>query len=438
MIKKKVNLLSHQYEMIISDEKFVALVAGIGAGKSHCGALYIIKRVFEYPSALHFIGANTYGQLRDSTLEAMFKVLVEIGLEYTYNQNAGLLEFAGGRVLCKSMENFDALRGIEIASFWLDEVRDLRKEAFDMMMGRLRDKRAKTLQGRVTSSPAGFNWIYDYFHSNGEKNTHEFKIITGSSYLNKYLPEGYIDSIKSQYSAEFYKQEILGEFVNIYQGQAYMNFGVQNLRIENPFWADDLVHPMLPIVVAMDFNLSPMSWCLGQKRIEDFYFFDEVRLLNSHTQEASKVLCEKLIELHPKLFKVGIILVGDATAKAGQRAAAGQSDYDIICQTLDQYKIPWQNSTPDSNPAVKDRINTMNARLKDGNGLPHLFLHPTRCPFLRKDLERVVWKPGANLVLDQTTDSELSHMSDGVGYALCALSPLKYNTSVPTLRVIRR
>lgn len=421
-----------------AEEKFVALIGGIGSGKSFCGANWIIKRVIQNPEALHFIGANTYAQLRDSTLAAIFRELFNLGIEYTFNQNAGMLEFAGGRVLCKSMENFDALRGIEVASFWLDEVRDLRREAFDMMMGRLRDRRADKLQGIVTSSPSGFNWIYDYFHANGERNTSEFRLINAKSYDNHHLPEGYIDSIKSQYSAEFFKQEILGEFVNIFQGQAYINFGPHNLRTENPFWADDIVHPMLPIIVACDFNLSPMSWALGQKRVDDFYFFDEVRLVNSHTQEASKVLCEKLIELHPKLMKVGVILVGDATAKAGQRAAAGQSDYDIICQTLDRHKIPWVNSTPDSNPSVKDRINTVNQKLKDGNGEPHLFIHPTRCPFLRKDFERVVWKPGAALVLDQTTDPELTHMSDGVGYAASALSPIRYNTSPGVLHVIRR
>lgn len=421
-----------------SDKKFVALIGGIGSGKSHCGALYIIKRVFENPDAMHFIGANTYGQLRDSTLEATYKVLSDLGLSFEYNQNSGILEFAGGRVLCKSMENFNALRGIEVASFWLDEVRDLRKEAFDMMMGRLRDKRAKKLQGIVTSSPSGFNWIYDYFAKAGEKNTDEFELINAKSYDNHFLPDGYIDSIKSQYSTEFFKQEILGEFVNIYQGQAYINFGSYNIIDQNPFWADGPVHPSLPIIVAMDFNLSPMSWALGQKRVEDFYFFDEIRLINSHTQEASKVLVEKLIQTHSNIYKVGVILAGDATAKAGQRAAAGQSDYDIICQTLDKAKIPWVNMTPESNPAIRDRVNSVNQKLKDGNGVSHLFFNSKNCIYLKKDFERVAWKVGANLILDQTTDPELTHMSDAVGYAINALSPIKYNQGVGTLRVIRR
>lgn len=435
MIKKRINLLDHQFEVMTAEEKFIALIGGIGSGKSHCGALYIVKRVGMYPDALHFIGANTYGQLRDSTMAAMFKVLSDLGIQYEFNQNAGILEFCGGRVLCKSMENFDALRGIEIASFWLDEVRDLRKEAFDMMMGRLRDKRAPKLQGIVTSSPSGFNWIYDYFSPSGEKNTPEFRLINATSYNNHYLPDGYIDSIKSQYSAEFFKQEILGEFVNIYHGQAYVNFGPHNLVDKNPFWADGPVHPALPVCIGPDFNLSPMSWSLAQKKLDTFYFFDEVRLLNSHTQEASKVLCEKLLEVHSAIRKVGVIIAGDATAKAGQRAAAGQSDYDILCQTLDDYKIPWQNQTPESNPSVKDRVNTVNVKLKDGDNKSTIFVNKTNAPFLKKDFERVVWKNG---ILDQTTDSELTHMADGAGYLICALSPLNYNQSVPSLRVIRR
>lgn len=210
---KTINLLKHQSTFLRTKSKFAGLVGGVGSGKTFCGSHYIFGRVNQYPKALHFIGANTFSQLEQVTLKAMFDLLQGFDIDYSYNQNKGLLEFCGGKVLCKSMDNYDAIRGIEIASFWLDEVRDLKKEAFDMMMGRLRDKNALDHQGRVTTTPAGFNWIYDYFHPSGELHNDQFELITASSMDNRYLPEGYVDTLKAMYTEEFFEQEVLGGFV---------------------------------------------------------------------------------------------------------------------------------------------------------------------------------------------------------------------------------
>lgn len=211
--RKKIHLLKHQHEFLTAKEKFVALIGGIGSGKSWSGAHYSIGRVVNNPASLHFIGANTYSQLETATLKTLFNELQNLGIEYNYNHNKGLLTFAGGTALCKTMDNYEMLRGIEIGSFWIDESRDLKQEAFDMMMGRLRDKNAKELQGRVTSTPAGYNWMFDYFHKDGTKNNPEFRMINAVSMDNIYLPAGYLESIKAQYSDEFYEQEILGRFV---------------------------------------------------------------------------------------------------------------------------------------------------------------------------------------------------------------------------------
>jgi len=211
--RKRIHLLSHQAEFLTAKEKFVALIGGVGSGKTWSGAQYSISRVITNPNALHFIGANTYSQLETATLKTLFGELEKLGISFKYNQNKGILEFAGGTCLCKTMDNYEMLRGIEVGSFWLDEVRDLKQEAFDMMMGRLRDRNALKLEGRVTSTPAGYNWIYDYFHKDGERNNPEFRMITATSMENIYLPDGYLESIKAQYSEEFYEQEILGRFV---------------------------------------------------------------------------------------------------------------------------------------------------------------------------------------------------------------------------------
>jgi hypothetical protein len=128
--------------------------------------------------------------------------------------------------------------------------------------------------------------------------------------------------------------------------------------------------------------------------------------------------------------------VGDASGKSAQRAAAGKSDFDIIHARLKEENIPYVDKTPEANPAVKDRVNTVNARLRSASGEVNLTLNPTGCPKLKKDFERVQWKEGAQgAFLDKVKDLELTHSSDGVGYALSVLTPIKPLKDIGKLRV---
>ena len=132
-----------------------------------------------------------------------------------------------------------------------------------------------------------------------------------------------------------------------------------------------------------------------------------------------------------------VILAGDATGKAGQRAAAGKSDYAILTEILSQGGLRFENRTPEANPPVKDRINTVNAKLCGADGQRHLFVNPKGCPNLVRDLQRVVWKPGGSFILDQTTNSDLTHISDAMGYVVCSLSKM-WAAPIGKMGIIRR
>lgn len=395
----KIKLLEKQWDFIHDETKFCALISGIGFGKTTALAHYIIKRVHEYPRALHFIGANTYSQLKNSTLSAVFRVLNELEIPFSYNQSTGMLEFMGGNVLCKSMENYQMLRGIEVGTFIIDEARDLREEAFEVMMGRLRDKNVNgNLQGRIVSSPAGFNFIYDRFHEGGEKHTDQFKLYQACTMDNPFLPDGYVESLKENFTEKLFKQEVLGEFVSLRQGQAYYEFSRETCVTEFP-------DQRLPVWVGMDFNVSPMTAVLayidGKKNI---YVFDEIYLEDSNTFEMCKVLQTKA---------PGARVVPDSTG--GNRSTASTlTNFDII-------KNHGFELRSTKNPYVIDRINTVNLLLAK----TRLIIHP-RCKKLINDLERVSWKAGVN-DLDKTSDKNLTHISDALGYLCWYTNPIRPN-----------
>jgi hypothetical protein len=197
--------------------------------------------------------------------------------------------------------------------------------------------------------------------------------------------------------------------------------------------------PYHSIVLGMDFNLSPMSFSLGQVAADKWYWFDEVRLENSHTMEAAKELRDKILFMKSLGYRgtPDLVLCGDATGKATQRSS-NQSDYDIVKTVLKEAGISYRDETPESNPSIKDRVNAVNAKCRDAKGEVSLWVNPTKCPWLVKDLERVVWKPGADYTLDPGPKKMLTHSSDSIGYAISQLTPVRGVRDVGKTRVIQR
>lgn len=348
--------------------------------------------------------------------------------------NQSQIQFVSGEVL-------DNLRGETLHGAVIDEVRDQHPDLWPMVIRPM----LSTTGGwsSFVSTPNGFDIFYDLYERAQSDTRGRWAAFQAPSTANPLFTQEEYEEARATMSEGQFAQEILAEFRDLHRGKAYVNYGEHNHRLESPFArvAGETVNPYLPIVIGLDFNISPMAWTLGQVRGRQSYWFEEIWLEGSHTPEASQELVSRLTRLrdagHMKLHPQ-IVLVGDATGGARQRAAAGKSDYDILCAALTRAGFTWENRTPDSNPPVKDRVNTLNACLKAADGSVFFHFHPVNCPHLRRDLQRVTFKPNAEATLDQTTDPMLTHSSDGVGYALCVLTPIPDINPVGGLTIIRR
>lgn len=317
----------------------------------------------------------------------------------------------------------------------LDECREQDKIVWTQILRPMLARRHGWCQ--FYSTPNGFDWFYD-LHNDALLNPNEWGVVHAPSTEAWWWTEDEILSAKKTMSEAEFAQEIMAEFRDLTAGKVYVSAGVHNHSVLSPLTKDGLLHPMLPIIVGMDFNVGFMNWTLGQKKVDQFHWHDELCITNTYTQEQTNRLIEKIKPLN---HKPGVIIVGDASGKANRTSAVGQSDYDIIFQSLSNAGIPFMNMTPESNPNIKDRVNTVNAKLRDAAGNVHMTYDPNRCPALKKDFDRVLWKMTSNserIVEDQTKDPSLTHSSSGVGYAVCALSPLQYGNDAGILRVIRR
>lgn len=405
---------------------------GRQSGKSTACLNELAKRAWEKPGGTYWFVSPTFDQARQQyrRLVSMLMPCAEIMLKK--NQTELRVKLINqSEIVFKSGEVGENLRGATLHGVVIDEVRDQAPEIWPMiirpMLGTTRGWAA------FVSTPRGFDAFFDLAEK--AKTDSDWAFFSAPSVCNPLFTQTEFEAARAEMSEAFFAQEILAEFRDLHAGSAYINFGDHNVRDTSPFTRDgSLYSPHLPIVVALDFNLSPAIALLGQERAGDFYFFDEVYVERSHTQEIALELASRIKRLNPTQ---PVVIVGDATGKAGQRAAMGRSDYSIIEEIFSSSHIPFVNRTPEANPQVRDRVNVMNSRLKAADGSVHFWLNPQTCSRLRRDLQRVTWKRGLTDRLDQTTDPTLTHLSDAAGYAVCALTKL-WAPEIGRMRVLVR
>lgn len=390
-----IELIDHQWLSLTEEEaKFILLLGGIGSGKTFTGAHYAIKNITNYPDALGFICANTYDQLTTATLACLFEELERAEIWFKYNQQKKIITLHNTEVLCKSLDKYQNIRGIEIGWGWGDEIAFAKEDAFKVISGRLRDRNGP-LQMLFTTSPFGYGWLYDYFHPSGDKHTSEYKMFNARTENNVFLPDGYSKSLRSQYSEKMALQELDGEFVNLTSGLIYYAFNRKKHVV-------DVEITGAPLHIGMDFNVNPMTATVAEIHGTTLHIIDEIYLPDSNTPE----MIENIIA---KYGRGGITINPDDTGK-NRSSKTSATDHTLLKK---EFTVMTAR-----NPFRVDRYNCVNVLLEAGR----IKINP-RCKKLIKDLERVGYKEGTSLM--DTSDKSLGHITDALGYTCWRNFPLK-------------
>ena len=389
-----------------SKARFKGFSGPIGSGKSQALCQEAIKLSYINAGRMGLIGAPTYPMLRDATLITLFDILHGNSIPYEYSKADNVLTMTDSqsRILCRSVDEFDRLRGTNLAWFALDELTYTPEAAWLVLEGRLRDPRAVRLCGFAAWTPKGFDWVYRKFIAEPRP---EYDVILASPFENRYLltqiPDFY-ELLQSSYDPAYFEQEVMGKYLNVQSGLVYHTFNRQDhvKKLE--------VSPDLPLLWALDFNVDPMCSIVAQITRGTVHVLDEIVLRHATTAEA----CQEFLTRYPS-HAAGVVVYGDASGNA--QHTTGGSDYQIVreyfklnFEGLLQYRIPK------ANPNVRDRMALTNAKLRNANGEIKFFIDG-KCKELIKDFEQVCYKAGTN-VPDKEKDRQRTHASDAVGYVL--------------------
>jgi Phage terminase large subunit/Terminase RNaseH-like domain len=389
-----------------STARFKGFSGPIGSGKSQALCQEAIRLSYLNPGRQGLIGAPTYPMLRDATLTSFLEVLSSNRIRHELNKSESVLVMkdTGSRIYFRAVDDFERLRGTNLAWFGLDELTYTAEEAWLRLEGRLRDPRASRLCGFAVWTPKGFDWVYRRFVRNVIAG---YDVVLAQPFENRYvldrIPDFY-DRLKESYDAKFFEQEALGEYLNVQSGAVYGAFK----RSRNVSGVE--VDTRLPLFWALDFNVDPMSSIVAQKSGEEIRVLDEVVLSRASTIQA----CEEFHARYPN-HQAGIVVYGDAS---GQRLqTAGTTDYQIIKEYF--RRTAYKNlkfRVPPSNPSVRERVALVNAKLFSADDEVRLLVHP-RCTGLVADLEEVTYKPDSGII-DKDKDSKRTHLSDALGYLI--------------------
>ena len=141
VINKTVQVSVKQRQFLESKRLLRAFVGGIGSGKSFIGALDMIRR--SKPDRLYLVTAPTYPMLSDATYRSLGDLaqmldLVGPGDKKTSPPPSIKLR-NGAEILFRSTDNPEMLRGPNLSGVWMDEASLSKQEAFDILIGRLRE-----------------------------------------------------------------------------------------------------------------------------------------------------------------------------------------------------------------------------------------------------------------------------------------------------------
>jgi len=402
----KYSPLPSQKRFHESAARFKGFSGPIGCGKSQALCHEAIRLSYLNPGRLGLIGAPTYPMLRDATLASYSEILHANRIPYEYNKAENLLTMGdtGSRILFRSVDEFERLRGTNLAWFGIDELTYTAEEAWLRLEGRLRDPAAGRLCGFAVWTPKGFDWVYRRFI---KEPVDGYEAQVAKPFENQYLldkvPDFY-ERLKRSYDARFYEQEALGQYLSLNSGLVYYAFD-RNVNVR-----EMEMDPQLPLLWALDFNVTPMSSVVVQMKGEIVSVIDEIVLSRSSTTEA----CEEFQSRYP-YQAAGVVVFGDASGKT--RQTTGTSDYDIVSEFF--VRQGYENSrfrVPGSNPSVRDRVALVNMQFQAADGASRLFVHP-KCRELIQDFEEVTFKPESSAI-DKDRDSKRTHLSDALGYLI--------------------
>lgn len=417
-----LTLSQPQVSFLQDTSRIVLACCGRGSGKTWILCLSALQTAINYQGGLFVLCAANPAMLNTVVVKQLTDLLDQCGIQWckgsdppwfksslTSHTNVLSIE-NGSQFLLRSYFESGAdrnLRGISCQGIFIDEGREVDEQIFDVLSATLRGGKGPWII-RTVSTPAGHDWMYKKF-VDPETKIPDAVIHRWQTKDNAHnLPQGYIEQLRSQMSLDLFRQEILGEFIDLGRGARVYKF--ESSRHVKPV----SFNPSTGFLgFSMDFNISPLIGvvCLINEPKKFIHVIDEIIMKdNGRTQ----TLCEMFASKYRPITH-HVAWMGDE-AGGHRDTRQSESDLAIMKNTLGRYFTSMRPLNDGRKPRVIERVNSTNAMFDPAMGEPRIFIDP-RCKTLIEDLNNVCWDEDGSRTIDKS-DPKYTHASDALSY-LC-------------------
>lgn len=355
--------------------------------------------------------------------------------QYRYHQTKHELHWiGGGPIWFKSAEHAEAIAGPNVAAALVDEPASISQKAWRNTAARVRHTGATLRQTCAAGTADDLSWMQEYFFDPERPDRYKrFEMDTTDNRELLEFDPTYVDRIMENATEAEIQAFVHGKGVLLDGQPAYPPFD------ERLHWtpAVAVADRAQPLVLCCDFNVAPMCWVLGQKRIGPSG--PEAHIVDGITQEVATTdsACDEVIKKFPS-WPAGIHVYGDANGR-NRDVRSHKSNYTIIAERLGAVG-PVTLKVPTQNPPVHERLSSVNRLLKNANGVTRLFIRkwdPARsCPTraLVRSLQRSKMAPGKQDV-EKKPGETTTHAGEAVGYWIAKEWPVVKPTSTATMHL---
>jgi hypothetical protein len=410
-VQVKISATKPQADFLALDCKFPAFIAGFGTGKSEVMCNSALLDSLEGGSAsLIAMYEPTYDLVRLILAPRMEEKLQQWGVRYKYNKSENIIYTSNGQLgdfVLRTLDNPSRIVGYESFRAKIDEIDTLKKEhaaeAWVKIIARNRqlpdtyrptsNKPPNTVS--IFSTPEGFRFVHDRWVVNRADG---YDMIQASTLSNPFLPPDYVDSLRASYPAQLIDAYIDGQFVNLTSGTVYHNYDRVRCR------SGETIQQNEPLFIGQDFNVGKMASTVYVKRPNGWHAVAELCDLFD-TPDVVRVIKERWKDKGHR-----IIIYPDASGKNRKSNNASTSDIALFEQA------GFEVRANPSNPAVKDRVLSMNKALESGK----VWINDSLCPNTARGLEQQAYDKNG----EPDKSGGVDHQNDATTYPIAYEMPI--------------
>jgi hypothetical protein len=392
-----MKLTNPQSKIFKSNSRWRVVVAGRRFGKTFLSTAELIRSAMSGKDKNCWYIAPTYRSAKEIAWDML---LATIPPEYILRRHETELTVTllnNSKISLKGAEKPDNLRGRSLDFVVMDEFADMKPETwFEVIRPSLADRQGSAMW---IGTPKGMNHFRDLWalgvDGHQDWSSWQFTTLQGGN-----VPSEEVEAAKRDMDERTFKQEFEAAFVN-YAGIIYYNFHRDESvkRVEDD---GSTLH------IGLDFNVDPMSAVVCIQKDGAIQAIDEIVIYGSNTDEM-------VDEIKMRYKDRKVVIYPDPASRQRKTSAGGRTDLSIL------QNAGFIVKSKPTHSAIRDRINSVNAKLKSADGKRSLFFDP-KCKQMIKSLERQVYKEGTS---QPDKDSGFDHMNDALGYLVDYLYPIQ-------------